>query len=402
MEFQGKPQKTVSPQIVTVSGQAVRTIEKNRVGFHYANTPCDQKMQIEKALQSARISDMQYLWDITFPEPQSYPAVKAICDPAIERAEIGDVVDYCLDIVEELSNYEIFTKGVLYCRKSHFTLQTSKGLNVEEKSTYFMLDMDVTKGETTFNVVNPSRLWDKNTESVVNTVKDYCSWYTTSLSAPAPKSHPPVFALGSRALHAVFRPLVWQVSIDRVKRGISKMKVNQQVAGEPFTLVDDGTYPNGGGTSLCDGEGIPSAPYTILEKGVLEKFMYDHFHALLDKTESTGNAVRTSIMAPPKVAPRNLVVKEGDYSLNEFTGILIEEVVNDKGANLVSGEYVFNVKRALYMKKGDILGVVEPFVLKGSIFDLLQSICGTGIIKENPFPQYRELVTPYVFIQTHF
>jgi predicted Zn-dependent protease len=104
-------------------------------------------------------------------------------------------------------------------------------------------------------------------------------------------------------------------------------------------------------------------------------------------------------MAPPKIGPKNLLVKEGDYSLDQFTGAVIEEVVNDKGANLVSGEHVFNIKHAHYVKEGDFSRKVPPFVLKGTIFDLMKSIEDTGILKENSFPRYRELVTPYVFIQ---
>ncbi|KYK31036.1 MAG: TldD/PmbA family protein [Theionarchaea archaeon] len=391
VEFRGR---TVSPQVTTVSGSAVRTIEKKRVGFHYANMPCDQKTQVKKALQSARISDMQYQWDITFPGPQKYPPVKGICDSHIENADITDVVEYCLTIVEGLENYGISSKGVLCCKRSQFTLHTSTSLDVEEKSTYFTLDMDVTTRETAVNVVKSCRLWDKNSEILVNTIREHCSWYNTKK-----KEFSNRFAFGSRALYAVLRPLVWQISIDRVKRGISKVKAAHCIAGELFTLVDDGLYPNGVGTSLCDGEGIPSTKYSIIEKGVVTHFMYDHFRALLDKTKSTGNAVRTSMMAPPKIAPRNLVVHEGDYALDEFTGILIEEVVNDKGANLVSGEYTFNVKRAFYVKKGEILGVVAPFVLQGNTFDVLKYIYGVGTLEETPFPRYRELVTPYIFIQ---
>lgn len=391
MEFQGK---TISPQITTVSGSAVRTIEKNRVGFHYANMPCDQKMQVKNALQSARISDMQYQWDITFPGLQQYATVKGICDPHIENADINDVIEYCSDIVEGLDNFGISAKGVLCCKRSQFRLHTSTFIDVEEKSTYFTLDMDVTTHETTVNVVKSCRLWDRTTEPLVNTIQEHCSWYNTKNKESSNR-----YAFGSRALYAVLRPLIWQISIDRVKRGISKVKAAQYTAGEPFTLVDDGLYPNGVGTSLCDGEGIPSTRYAIIEKGVLTHFMYDHFHALLDKTKSTGNAVRTSMMAPPKIAPRNLVVQEGDYPFDEFTGILLEEVVNDKGANLVSGEYTFNVKRAFYVKKGEVLGVVAPFVLKGNTFDVLRYIYGVGTMKENPFPCYRELITPYIFIQ---
>lgn len=356
--------------------------------------PYDKSTQIEKALQSARVLDTQYQWDIAFPEKQSYPSVNAICDPAIEQADINDVVDYCLEIVDGLYDCGISSKGLLYCHKSRFSLQTNTGIDTEEKSTLFTLDMDVSKGETFFNVVKSSRLWDKDSEPLVNAVKEQIRRYSSRTINKASQ-----FAFGSRTFYAVLRPFIWQVSIDRVKRGISRIPVNTGVAGEEFTLYDDGTYPDGVKTSLCDGEGIASKRYPLIEKGVLQQFMYDHFHALLDKTESTGNAVRTSMMAPPKIGPRNLVVKEGNYSLDQFTGVVIEEVVNDKGASLVSGEYVFNIKRAFSVKKGDILGTVNPFVLKGNIFDLLQNIYHTGMIKENPFPRYRELVAPYVFIQ---
>ncbi|MBU7046798.1 MAG: TldD/PmbA family protein [Theionarchaea archaeon] len=407
VDIQGK---RISPQVVKVSGSAVRIIDENRVGFHYANSPCDRMMQIEKALKSARIPDTQYQWSITFPELQHYPQVEGICDPGIECAEVSDVAGYCLEIVENLSNDGISAKGVCYCRKSHFTLQNSKGIDIEEKSTYFMLDLDVSQGETTFNVVKSCRLWDKNSESLVDAIKEQVSWHTrmgnrnknkinnNNMSRNRTGEPSSLYAFGSRALYAVLRPFIWQISIDRAKRGISKIE-SENIAGESFTLLDDGTIINGIGTSLCDGEGIPSHQYCIIEKGILRQFMYDHFHALLDKKESTGNAVRTSMMAPPKIAPRNLVVKEGTHSLSEFTGVLIEEVVNDKGANLVSGEYTFNCKRAFQVKQGEILGLVEPFVLKGNIFDILQNIYGTGMIKENPFPNYRELLTPYVFIQ---
>lgn len=391
MDFQGK---RILPQIVSVSGSAVRIINKNKVGFHYANTPCDGKMQIEKALQSARIPDTQYQWGITFPEPQPYSPVEGIYDPGIECAEITDITDYCLEIVEGLSMVGFSAKGVCYCRKSHFALQNSNDVDIEEKSTYFMLDMDVTQGETTFNVVKSCRLWDKNAESLVNAIQEQGSWHRRKGRGDLSDT----VAFGSRALYAVLRPFVWQVNIDRAKRQISKIK-SGSIAGESFTLLDDGRCYNGLGTSLCDGEGIPSRQYAIIERGMFQQFMYDHFHALFDRTESTGNAVRASIMAPPKIAPRNLVVKEGNHSLHEFSGVLIEDVINDKGANLVSGEYTFNIKRAFHVKEGEILGLAEPFVLKGNIFDILQSIYDTGMVKENPFPQYRELLTPYVFIQ---
>lgn len=380
---------------MTISGRAVRTIEKNKVGFHYANVPYDEHRQVEKALESAHVLDTRYQWDITFPGPQTYPEVKAIFDRTIEEAEIADVVNYCKTLVDRLNSYSISARGVCYCRKSEIDLKTSNHLEAHEKGTFFTLDMDVTTGDATFNVVKSSRQWDETAESLADSIREHASWYSRTERG----FEPAMVAFGSRALYAVLRPLVWQLSVDRIKRRISNLRPDQRVAGAPFTLVDDGTYPGGPRTSLCDGEGIPSARHNLVKNGIVQMFMYDHFHALLDKKESTGNAVRSSMMAPPKIRARTLVVEEGRYSLEKFTGVVVEEVVNDKGANLVSGEYVFNIKRAFYFKKGEVTGMVHPFVLKGNIFDFLQSVQGVGILKENPFPQYRELITPYVFIQ---
>lgn len=387
--------KRVFPQMVVISGSAVRIIEKNKVGFHYANTPCNKEMQIEKALESARVLDTQYPQSISFPGPQRYPYVHSICDPAIENAHIDDVVAYCTSVADDLQHYGISVRGTCSCRAFNFVLENSKCLEVEETNTHFMLDMDTRKGEHTFNVVRQSRLWNKETESLTNAIRERFDWYNLK-KREFPTDN---LALGTRALYAVLHPFVWQLSIDRAQRGLSRMKVSHCVAGKSFSLSDDGTYPDGPRTSVCDGEGIASKKYSIIEKGILQTFMYDHFHALLKKTESTGNAVRTSIMAPPLILPRNLVVEDGGFSLNEFTGIFIEEFVNDKGANIVSGEYVFNVKKAFCFKEGEILGTVKPFVLRGNIFDLLQNICDVGMVKENPFPQHRELIAPYVFIQ---
>ncbi|MBU7014569.1 MAG: TldD/PmbA family protein [Theionarchaea archaeon] len=391
VEFQGR---TMTPQKVQVSGQAVRVIKGNKVGFNYCNMPCNTTEQVEKALQSARALDTEYQWEIAFPGVQKYPSVEGICDPKIERADITDLTGYCMEIVEGLLDHGLSSKGLIYCRESSFSLQTTAGLDVEEKSTFFVLDIDVSAGTSTFNIVNSSRLWDRDSESLVRCIKEYIDRYTQD--AEYRFSH---IALGSRALYAVLRPLIWQVSVDRVKRGISRIASSTDVAGEEFTLFDDGLYPEGVRTSFCDGEGIPSRRYPIIKNGILTHILYDHFHALLDGTESTGNAVRTSIMAPPKIGPRNVLVKEGSNSLSQFTGVVVEEVVNDKGANLVSGEYVFNIKRAYYVREGDFVGRVPPFVLKGNVFDLMKSIEGTGIREENPFPSYRELVTPYVFIR---
>lgn len=75
-------------------------------------------------------------------------------------------------------------------------------------------------------------------------------------------------------------------------RSVYKGKLGTQVAKESVSIVDDGTLPEGIGTSKFDDEGVPKQKTSIIEKGTLTNILYDNYTAKHEKRGSTGNASR--------------------------------------------------------------------------------------------------------------
>jgi len=59
-------------------------------------------------------------------------------------------------------------------------------------------------------------------------------------------------------------------------------------------LIDSGLLPEGLDTAPVDDEGVPSQDTVILDKGVLQTYLYNCYSAARDGVESTGNGMRAS------------------------------------------------------------------------------------------------------------
>ena len=71
-------------------------------------------------------------------------------------------------------------------------------------------------------------------------------------------------------------------------------KLNQKVAHEHVTILDDGLRPGGFGTRPFDGEGIASSVTPVIEKGVLSNYLLNCYTARKLNMRTTGNAARES------------------------------------------------------------------------------------------------------------
>ncbi len=157
-------------------------------------------------------------------------------------------------------------------------------------------------------------------------------------------------------------------------------KLGQMIAPANVTLVDDGLLPRGLGTSPFDGEGVPTRKTAIVEKGVLQAFLYDTFTARKAKAETTGNAAR-GYRSLPSIGTNNLYLEAGTRSPED----LIREVKNGlyvtkmlgHGTNLVTGEYSRGAN-GLWIENGELGRPVQEVTVAGTLLDMLKSIDGIG------------------------
>jgi PmbA protein len=182
---------------------------------------------------------------------------------------------------------------------------------------------------------------------------------------------------------AVIGTVAQALSADAVQKGRSLFanRVGTRVAAESLQLVDDGLHPDGMETASFDDEGVPRRTTPLIEKGVLQGFMYDTYTASRQGkgTRSTGNARRSGYRSSPGVAPTNLVVGAGEGTLEDLirrvgSGVYVTGISGlHSGANPVTGE--FSVGAVGHMIEGGAVARgVREITIASDLISLLTNI----------------------------
>lgn len=170
-------------------------------------------------------------------------------------------------------------------------------------------------------------------------------------------------------------------------RSYFKGKINQKVASEEVTIIDDGQLPEGLLTFKTDTEGVPCQKTTLIEKGVLRSFLYDSYAAIQENRESTGNANREwpePFLNTPNVSTSNLVLKTGKDDLEALIqevdeGVLVTGMVMGVGhSNRITGEFSVVAPNAFLVENGEVTYPLEPVTIAGNFFHSLKRITKVG------------------------
>ena len=168
------------------------------------------------------------------------------------------------------------------------------------------------------------------------------------------------------------------VNGDSVYRGASFLagKLNQKIAGDNVTIVDDGTIVGGFGTSPFDGEGIPTRRTLVVENGVLKSYLLNTYTAKKLGLKSTGNASR-GLAGTPGIGPGNYFLQPGKRTPKEMIadvkeGLYVTEFLGH-GANLVTGDYSRGAS-GLWISSGELTYPVEEITVAGNLKEMFMNI----------------------------
>jgi PmbA protein len=166
---------------------------------------------------------------------------------------------------------------------------------------------------------------------------------------------------------------------ERVLQGASFLakKVDQKIASELVTIIDDGTREKGMASEPFDGEGVPTQKRTIVDRGVLKGFMYNTSVAKRAGVRSTGNASRGGFSGLPGIGPHNFFVAAGAAALQDVigatkTGLLVKEVTG-YGINPVNGNFSGGAS-GFWVENGRIAFPVRGLTIAGTAEEVLSGI----------------------------
>lgn len=148
-------------------------------------------------------------------------------------------------------------------------------------------------------------------------------------------------------------------------------KLNEKIAANHITVVDDGLMPGSPGTKPFDGEGVPVRKTLVVEKGVLKSFLLDTYAARKLKMKSTGNAFGANnlYIQPGKYTPEE-IIKTVDKGLL-LTGTMAFGLNNSTG-NISKGAF------GMLIEKGKVTQPVAEITISGNLGDVLKNITMIG------------------------
>ncbi|NOR15616.1 MAG: hypothetical protein GQ544_07930 [Candidatus Aminicenantes bacterium] len=178
---------------------------------------------------------------------------------------------------------------------------------------------------------------------------------------------------------AILGGILAGVNGERVLQGASFLgeRLEQKIASERISIIDDGTRPNGIASVPFDGEGVPTQKRTIVDKGILKGFMYNTIVAKRAGVQSTGNASRGSFRSLPGIGAHSFYIAAGDVSPEEIIcttqkGLLLKGVTG-YGINPVNGNFSGGAS-GFWIENGRIVFPVKGLTIAGTADEMLNSI----------------------------
>ena len=290
-------------------------------------------------------------------------------DPAVKEVSVSLNGNY--------QNVEVFKKAGVSLFDSRPLVRLNVNISVEKKGKIETGSFGM-GGRYSYNKL----LTDKNWITSIN--KAYNQALTKLLAEATPAGEQTVI-LGPGwpgiLLHeAVGHGL--EGDFNRKKTSAFYNLVNQSVASDQITVVDDGTISNRRGSLTIDDEGTPSQNTVLIEKGILKNFMQDRLNARLMNQNPSGNGRRQSYAHIPMPRMTNTYMLKGKYEHEELIkstkkGIYATQFSGGQ-VDITSGKFVFSASEAFAIENGKVTKPLKGATLIGNGPDILKQVTMVG------------------------
>ncbi|HHV24268.1 MAG TPA: TldD/PmbA family protein [Methanosarcina sp.] len=365
-------------------GIGIRAIVNGAVGFASTNSAAQIENAVEVAVAEARVRESDPDW-VSLPSNGNYPTVSGIFDKKVEALELEACIEYSLALIEGTKEVPdtLPTSGGFTRAKGRQLILNTNGIEVEEESTAVsgFVDVITVNGQTsTAYDFAVSRSLDIDFFALGKNAAELALKSNDGIKIEPQKTdvifHP--FALSD----IIGEALAPSLDADNIQKGRSGLigKLGEELAVPELSIYDDGLIEAGIETSVSDDEGVPSQRTTLIERGVLETYLYDSYTAGKAGIKSTGNGSRSSYTSPPSVGLRNFIIDypQTDVIADTQSGIFVNTVIGAHTANSISGDFSVEARNAFTIKDGAFDKPVKSLMISGNAFELLKQITGAG------------------------
>jgi len=367
-------------------GISVRIIRDGKVGYSYTEEFDIEtfKMIVDEALENSKFIDSNKMISM-----ENYPDIKEKLDvysEDLDKVTVDEKVQFAKDL-EKHGNafdkriinvpYAVFGDGKAYNR-----IANSKGLDKEDVHNFAFAYTGILASDGKDKRMGMDFLISRNFKefNAKKLAEKSCKKGINLLGGETIKSGKYAVIFDNEMMPTLLSTFSSIFSAKSVQEGKSllKGKLNEIIANEKVTIIDDGLYPCGFSTSAFDSEGYPSRKTTLIDKGKLLTFLHNTETAQNDGVNSTGNGSR-GYKSSLTVAPTNFYLVPGNEKeenlFKKYDQVI--EIVSlqgmHSGANTVSGDFSLSAEGFLY-ENGKRKHSLKPFTISGNILQLLHDV----------------------------
>ncbi len=252
----------------------------------------------------------------------------AICDTSLwdrPMERLQEYVDALLRPFDGLTDVDP-SFGSVRATLTEATLANSAGLRLAYPHTTIWMELAV-KASGGPEGRPPGEYWVNDSfrrlepERAAGQVRDWCRIARDVRVATAPPTGELPVVLPASIVTTILPPVFAGRWTGRARLRELAPAIGSAWAGDSVTVVDDGRFPWGLGSSPSDDEGTPQRRRTLLDHGRVGELLYDARHAGAFGTGSSGNALRgrSSLYADwrrflhsPSAVPTTIVIPPGD------------------------------------------------------------------------------------------
>jgi PmbA protein len=139
-------------------------------------------------------------------------------------------------------------------------------------------------------------------------------------------------------------------------------KLGERIGSEGLTILDEPVIPRAHGSRAFDKDGLKPPARAVVDKGVLQTFLLDAYHARKLERQVTGGSL-TNIVVPSGERSWEHILKDHERAIRvtSFLG---------GNSNATSGDFSFGIRGQLYERGEKVQNIIEMNVA-GNLLDLL-------------------------------
>ena len=358
---------------------------------------------LDRALASAALGEEL---ELAFPAPAVAPQIVTFF-PRAADAGLDALIALGRSLFQRLERDGCRVNVAVEREVVHTHVANSAGASGQYRSTEVALSADVWRiaGD---DVLAVGDAWEGADLPAEDDVAAVAASINTRIDRALRIVQPPDGALPvvftTSGLSALLLPVTQALSGKAVLQGISPLggRVGERVFDVRFSLSDDALSPGRSASRPLDDECVPSLTTCLVERGVVQRFIYDLETAARAKTPSTGHG-RRSIFGKPVPTYSNVVLASrpdspsvgaqlaaplpsraappqlgGGLVHDVVDGLLVDELIGVGQGNVIGGAFSHPVALAYRIQRGEISGRVKDAAVAGNVYDLWKRIGGFG------------------------